>query len=354
MANTYRVAFIGTGRPWGHEGRTGFGMAYEHAHGYIASKRCELVAAADIVEANARAFADHFGFATIYTDYKKMLKEIQPDIVSISTWPHLHCEMVVQTAKSKGLKAIHCEKPMAPTWGEAQKMAAACEKAGVQLTFNHQRRFLEPFRMAREMAHDGTIGELVRLEGACADEIDWGTHWLDMFGFYNNETPAKWVMAQIHSVQERKIFGLDTTNQGLIEIMYENGVRGLLFTGWDNDIGAMNRLMGTEGYIDLCDEQPHLRVRGKRSATLKGIKTKQGLHGGVVEAVIDAVAALDEKREPELSAARALKATEVIFAAYESSRSRGRVDLPLKKKDSAYLSMIASGDLKLAKPKPKE
>jgi hypothetical protein len=51
-------------------------------------------------------------------------------------------------------------------------------------------------------------------------------------------------------------------------------------------------------------------------------------------------------REPELAARRALQATEIIFATYESSRRRGRVDLPLKRKDSAYLSMLESGEMK--------
>jgi len=50
-----------------------------------------------------------------------------------------------------GVKAIHCEKPMAPTWGESLKMAAACDKAGIQLTFGHQRRFLDAFRKAKEL-----------------------------------------------------------------------------------------------------------------------------------------------------------------------------------------------------------
>jgi UDP-N-acetylglucosamine 3-dehydrogenase len=47
----------------------------------------------------------------------------------------------------------------------------------------------------------------------------------------------------------------------------------------------------------------------------------------------------------DLAARRALQATEIIFATYESCRRRGRVDLPLKQKDSAYLSMLESGEM---------
>ena len=38
-----------------------------------------------------------------------------------------------------------------------------------------------------------------------------------------------------------------------------------------------------------------------------------------------------------------LRATELIFATYESSRRRGRVDLPLAVEDSPFLSMVESG-----------
>jgi hypothetical protein len=72
------------------------------------------------------------------------------------------------------------------------------------------------------------------------------------------------------------------------------------------------------------------------------------LHGGdaVGWGVHDVVDALISGRESELAARRALQCTEVIFATYESSRRRGRVDLPLKTKDSAFLSMLESGEMK--------
>jgi hypothetical protein len=59
--------------------------------------------------------------------------------------------------------------------------------------------------------------------------------------------------------------------------------------------------------------------------------------------VIDA---LQTGREPELSARKALNATEIIFACYESSRRRGRVDLPLTISDNPLQQMVESGDLR--------
>ncbi|MDE2801033.1 MAG: hypothetical protein OXI94_20410, partial [Gemmatimonadota bacterium] len=64
-------------------------------------------------------------------------------------------------------------------------------------------------------------------------------------------------------------------------------------------------------------------------------------------AVLDLVDAVKNGREPELSGRKALQATELIFATYESSRRRGRVVLPLNVDDSALLSMLEDGTVKL-------
>ena len=44
-----------------------------------------------------------------------------------------------------------------------------------------------------------------------------------------------------------------------------------------------------------------------------------------------------------LSGRKALQATELIFATYESSRRRGKINLPLDVEDSALLTMLQEG-----------
>ena len=63
-------------------------------------------------------------------------------------------------------------------------------------------------------------------------------------------------------------------------------------------------------------------------------------HGG--QNLVDCLQSGDE---PELSSHRALRATELIFATYESSRRRGRILLPLDVDDSALLTMLAQGTI---------
>jgi len=60
-------------------------------------------------------------------------------------------------------------------------------------------------------------------------------------------------------------------------------------------------------------------------------------------AVLDLIDCLKTGREPVLSGRKALQATELIFATYESSRRHARAYLPLEIEDSPFLSMLEAG-----------
>jgi UDP-N-acetylglucosamine 3-dehydrogenase len=344
----YRVGIIGCGRPWRSDGATGFGMSHAHADGYTRSPLAEIVALADISRENAEAFREKWGGEAIYDDYHAMLAAENLDIVSISTWPHLHAEMVVACAEA-GVKAVHCEKPMATTFGEARAMVDACWANNVQLTFNHQRRMLPVFRKAKELIDAGAIGDLVRLEGHCPDLYDWGTHWFDMMFMYNSETPVEWVIGQLDIRGHHPVFGVTLEGHGLSHFRFANGVDGLLMTGVGAN-GFLNRILGTDGTIEVGGSQEvPLRMWGRGQSGWQTVAVEGGIHGldAVQDGVLDLIDALDTGREPELSGDRALRATEVIFATYESSRRRARVDLPLNIDDSPLHAMIAAGQVKV-------
>ena len=178
-----RVGVIGCGDHDKDRGPDGFAMAWCHGEGYEKlTDQVEIVACADIVDKNARAFADRFGATDVYEDYNTMLSDADLDMVSVCTWMHLHAEMVISAAEAD-LKAIHCEKPMAATWGDAKRMAAVCEEYGVQLTFNHQRRFGAPVVIAKQLLEKGEIGELQMLQYSGGNMYDTGTHFIDMLSF---------------------------------------------------------------------------------------------------------------------------------------------------------------------------
>lgn len=329
-----RAAIIGCG-----------GRGRSHAEGYGVDPRTTIVACADPSTDARTAFAESFDIAKTYGDYTDMLRVESVDIVSVCTWPHLHREMIAAAAES-GARAVHAEKPMAPTWGEAKSLHQACVDHNVVLSLCHQRRFGDRFQTARQLVRDGAIGPLRRIEASCPNLFDWGTHWFDMMFFFNEETPAESVLGQLSVEDHSEVFGVRLDTSGLSWIRFANGVDGLMATG-DAGFGNIVRLMGDDGVLEI---QP-----GNRSPALLLIRgserTEPDLTGGVptpqhtVASVTNLVDCLASGDEPELSSHKALRATELIFATYESSRRRGRVILPLQEDDSALLSMLDDGSV---------
>jgi len=354
----YSVGFIGTGPDPENPSRHGYAMAYRHAEGYRKLENCELTACADLVEERASKFAERYNIPPdrIYTSYERMLSEVEPDILSVCTHPDSHAEIVTGCAESGIPEAIHCEKPMDLTWGGSREMARACEGAGIQLTFNHQRRFGFPFREAKRLLEEGAIGPLRKVEFSVGDLYDYGSHSFDMCGYFNDEISAKWAMAQIDYREENLVFDAHNENQALAIWQYENGVYGLATTGPAADfLGCHNRILGEEGIIEIgVDEGPIMRIKRKGGEGWERIDTGgENCHGPnyIDRAIADVVRSLEEGEESELRAENALKATEVIFACWESVRRRARVDLPLSIEDNPLESMVAEGELN---PRPRE
>ncbi len=328
------------------------GRGRGHAEGYQASPDVEIVACADPFEEARGNFAEQFGVARTYEDYREMLDKESLDFVSVCTWIALHKEMVIAAANS-GIKAIHAEKPMAPTWGDAKALYQACVDNDVMISFCHQRRFGASFIKAKELANDGTIGQVYRFEGACPNMIDWGTHWFDMFFFYNNDEPAEWVMGQIDVVEETLVFGVPVETSGVSWIRYKNGVEGLLATGTASLDGVQNRIIGTDGIIEVSGrDKPPVRVlrHGAADWEAPNLDGMVPPGGDTVLAVLDLIDCVKTGREPELSGRKAIQTTELIFSTYESSRRRAKITLPLDVDDSALLTMLDQGIIKYTNP----
>lgn len=332
----YRVGIIGCG-----------GRGRGHAVGYQASPDVEIVACADPVGEARWNFQEKFEIERTYKDFRDMLENEALDIVSICTWPEYHTEMAV-VAAGKGVKAIHSEKPMAPNWGASKALYQACMDHNVVITFCHQRRFESTFRTAKKLAHDGTIGKLIRVEGGCSNLFDWGTHWFDMFFYYNNEEPAEWVMGQIDVSRESSAFGVPLETSGIAWIRWKNGLEGLLATGDAALQGPHNRLIGTGGIVELGgQDMPPVRVfrHGADDWEIPELVAVDESIDSTTRSILDLLDALKTGREPELSGRKAMQATELIFAAYESSRRRAKITLPLDVEDSALLTMLEQGEV---------
>lgn len=349
------TAIIGTGATPDDPDRTGFAMAYSHADAYEAIADCEIVACADIVPEHAEAFADAYDLPAdgVFTDHAAMLDAADPDVVSICTPPTTHADLVVDCI-DRGVGAVHCEKPMADTWAESRRIAAAAADADTQVTFNHQRRYGRPFRRAKELLDAGEIGDLRRIELAAANLMDYASHSIDLATYYADEADVSWVMGQFDYRDAVEYFGVHNENQGLATWEYETGVHALAATGTEHGadlVDAHHRLIGTQGEIEIgvgfpdTDDHGRHRIRRAGSGEWEPLDADgETVHGPdfIERALRDVIECYEDGRPCELRAENALRTTEVIFAAYESARRRGRIDLPLEIDDHPLEALVAA------------
>jgi len=343
----HRIGFIGTGADPDNPSATGFAMAYAHADAYRRIDDCELVACADIVPENARAFADAQGIANehVYEDHQAMLAEAEPDIVSVCVPPVAHADLTIDCCEHDAVDAVHCEKPMALTFGGAREMAAAAEGTDTQLTFNHQRRFADLFRAAKAHVDEGAVGDVERVVYTWGNFYDNGTHAVDMCNYFVDETPAEWVLGGLDYSEERLIFGTHNENQMFAHWRYENGVQGVAATGPSAGLVPADwRIEGTEGRIDIDLSDAHALEVTRFGEGTEREEFERG-DDWIARAIADVVAALDEGRPCELRAENAMKATEIIFGGFHSVRERGRVELPPEIDDNPIHEMVDSGAL---------
>ncbi|MDH5543675.1 MAG: Gfo/Idh/MocA family oxidoreductase [Nitrospinota bacterium] len=162
-APLFKVALIGCGRiGWMLEDDPLRVKPATHAGGFSNHPKTKITSACDINKTRLHQFGERYGIDSnsLYTDFKDLLKNENPDIVSIATWTEHHCEMVIESAKNKSVKGIYCEKPISLTLKEAERMNAACKKRGIPLVIGHERRFDSNFVKIKNMIDDEVFGKL--------------------------------------------------------------------------------------------------------------------------------------------------------------------------------------------------
>ena len=114
----------------------------------------------------AETFAKKFGAQHAYTDYGDLLRNPAVDAVAIHTPNAQHAEQAIAAARAG--KHVFCDKPMATSVADAERMVRECEKAGVKLGINFHNRYMPSFIETRRLIAAGGIGEvqMVQLEAS--------------------------------------------------------------------------------------------------------------------------------------------------------------------------------------------
>lgn len=108
--------------------------------------------------AGVQAAADKYGWASVETDWRRLIARPDIDLIDISTPNFNHAEIAIAAAKAG--KHILCEKPLAMNPTEAREMLAAVQQAGVIHMICHNYRFAPAVQLARKLITDGLIGRI--------------------------------------------------------------------------------------------------------------------------------------------------------------------------------------------------
>jgi predicted dehydrogenase len=123
-----------------------------------AADRCEVVAIASRDLERARAAAFELGIARAFGSYEDLLADPDVDAVYNPLPNHLHAEWTIAAARAG--KHVLCEKPLATTTADAERMIQVCEAEGVQLMEAFMYRLHPTWEAVRSLVVSGRIGEL--------------------------------------------------------------------------------------------------------------------------------------------------------------------------------------------------
>ena len=346
---TYKAVIIGlTGigarRPTVAGGVPLYGGApRSHAAAYHQHPQTEVVAVCDIrqtaVDDFKREWGDVWPAVRGYTDYQAMLEAEQPDLVSVVTPDHLHADITVHAAGLKSVRAILCEKPIATTLADADRMIAAAAQNNVLLSIEHTRRWIPVFHTARELIRSGELGKLrsitVNMYSPRSMLFRNGTHMVDMIGFFAEAEP-QWVFAELeegfdHFTEYKSDGGHDpaTDPAATAYIRYANGVRAIYHSVKVPMPGSQFEILCEKGRIEVSDRELVL-IRGESNAvwSRSTIPAGEYLQTHQLGAVAELIHVLEEGGELISPGATARQAIEIMLAMLKSHAAGNvRVDL---------------------------
>jgi predicted dehydrogenase len=123
-----------------------------------AAPSCELVAVAARDAERAQAAASELGAPIAHGSLEALLADGRVDAVYVPLPNHLHAPWTIAAAEAG--KHVLCEKPLALTAIDAQRMVDACEDAGVLLMEGFMYRFHPSWQTVRDVLASGRLGEL--------------------------------------------------------------------------------------------------------------------------------------------------------------------------------------------------
>lgn len=220
-----KVAVIGAGS---------MGMNHLRVLNDLAGERIRVVGVAEMHEPTLQYAVRRFHLAG-YADYRQMVEETKPDLVSVVVPTHLHFE-VASYLLNQGVNVL-LEKPITSTIEQAVKLVELARQNSAKLAVGHIERFNPAIVQVKKRLVAGDLGKIFHLHARrlgpfpprirdVGVTLDLATHDIDVMR-YLTDAEVKHVYAEtqrhIHSTHEDLVLGI---------LRFSNEAIGMLDVNW--------------------------------------------------------------------------------------------------------------------------
>jgi predicted dehydrogenase len=164
MNRTLRVALLGQG----FMGRAHSNAYHQVGHFFDAAVRVERKVLCGRNAGQLESMASRWGWAETSTNWEEVVRRDDVDVVDVALPNYLHAPAAIAAAEAG--KIVLCEKPLAISKAEAERMAAAAKKVRTMVWFNYRRA--PAVALAKRMIDDGAIGDVFHYRATYLQE--WG------------------------------------------------------------------------------------------------------------------------------------------------------------------------------------
>ncbi len=269
-------------------------MGKQHMKYMKEGNYAELVSVCDVNKVAAGEVATEYGIKS-YTNYEECFDAGDVEAVLITT-PHFFHPPIAIAAMERGLHVL-CEKPVAVSVSDADRMTEAAEKTGVKYGVMFQRRTTPAMRKAKEIISSGELGEIWRTAmvetdsfrtQAYYDAAGWRGTWAgEGGGILMNQGPHPFDVFIWLGGMPTKVFGRVQTLHHDIEVedtasallTYANGGSGSIAAStWESPGQSIILLVGGNGML-VVEDRVKLRLAKSHPPGIEFARTSSETSG---------------------------------------------------------------------------
>ncbi len=146
-ADRIRVGVIGVGQIGKH-----------HLDNYKKTPNAEVVAIADVNQAEAQRVGELYAIPHVYTDFRQLLA--RDDIQAVDVCVHNNYHMPISVAAFEAGKDVFCEKPMAGAYVDARKMWDTAQAAGRKFSIQFVTMYANETKATKYLIDSGHLGNI--------------------------------------------------------------------------------------------------------------------------------------------------------------------------------------------------